>query len=170
LGWRCHPLFDNTPLPFTPIYDVRKNRASTYTAIKKYRAQGYIENNHIPLMKIHSKDIAHRDLKPENIMLIEKEGNCNFVKLLDFGLDKGQAQIRITETGTVIGPFNYMAPEQVAQGEFSLASDIYSLGVIYYETVTNRLPFPGERIVDIMKQIMNKTRIEPIRMRLDLPI
>ncbi len=121
------------------------------------------------LKKIHSKDIVHRDLKPENIMLIEKEGNCNFVKLLDFGLAKGKAQTRITETGIVLGTLNYMAPEQVAQGEFSLASDIYSLGVIFYETVTNRLPFPGERIGDIMKQIMNKTPLEPIRLRLDLP-
>ncbi len=122
------------------------------------------------LMKIHSKDIVHRDLKPDNIMLIEKDGNCNFVKLLDFGLAKGQAQTRITETGTVMGTLNYMAPEQLSKGEFSLASDIYSLGVIFYETVTNRLPFPGERIGDIMKQIMNKTPIEPILLRPDLPI
>jgi ligand-binding sensor domain-containing protein/tRNA A-37 threonylcarbamoyl transferase component Bud32 len=122
------------------------------------------------LIKIHSKDIVHRDLKPENIMLIEKEGNCNFVKLLDFGLAKGQFQSRITQTGTVLGTLNYMAPEQIALGEFSPASDIYSLGVIFYETVTNQLPFPGESVSDIMKQIMNKTPTEPIQLRLDLPI
>ncbi len=122
------------------------------------------------LVKIHSKDIVHRDLKPENIMLIEKEGNCNFVKLLDFGLAKGQFQSRITQTGTVLGTLNYMAPEQIALGEFSPASDIYSLGVIFYETVTNQLPFPGESVSDIMKQIMNKTPTEPIQLRHDLPV
>jgi len=101
---------------------------------------------------------------------LKGEGDCNFVKLLDFGLAKGQFQSRITETGTVLGTLNYMAPEQIALGEFSPASDIYSLGVIFYETVTTQLPFPGERVGDIMRQIMNKTPTEPIRLRLDLPI
>ncbi|MCP4213941.1 MAG: protein kinase, partial [bacterium] len=121
------------------------------------------------LVKIHSKGIVHRDLKPENIMLITRDGNPNFVKLLDFGLAKMQNQSRITQTGAVLGTISYMAPEQVSKGEYSAASDIYAMGAIFYETVTNRKLFMGERITDLMRQILGKTPLEPIRLRPDLP-
>lgn len=121
------------------------------------------------LVKIHNKNIIHRDLKPENIMLIEKDGNCNFVKLLDFGLAKTAHQTRITQTGTVLGTLNYMAPEQIAIGRFSRASDVYSLGVIFYEALTGNIPFPGDNVTDSMRQILNETPVEPIRLRPDLP-
>lgn len=120
------------------------------------------------LVKIHSKYIVHRDLKPDNIMLIEHKGNCNFVKLLDFGLAKTEHQTRITQTGTVLGTLNYMAPEQIADGRFSYASDVYSLGVIFYETLTKAVPFPGDNVTDIMRQILNDAPAEPILRRPDL--
>lgn len=122
------------------------------------------------LLKIHSKNIVHRDLKPENVMLIEKEGKPNFVKLLDFGLAKQQSQSRITQTGAVLGTINYMSPEQVSVGEFSSASDIYAMGAIFYETVTNHKLFSGETITDIMKQIIEKAPLDPIHLRPDLPV
>jgi len=122
------------------------------------------------LTKIHRKQIVHRDLKPDNIMLIEGGGTNNFVKLLDFGLARMQFQTRITQSGTVLGTINYMSPEQIAEGEFSLASDIYSLGVIFYETATGQVPFPGERTTDIMNKVLNKAPVEPIRLRPDLPL
>ncbi len=121
------------------------------------------------LMKIHSRDIVHRDLKPDNIMLISADGNSNFVKLLDFGLAITRSQTRITQTGTVLGTINYMSPEQIAQGAFSPASDMYSLGVIFYETITGEVPFPGDRITDIMRQILEKEPIPPILFRPNLP-
>jgi len=120
------------------------------------------------LVKIHSKYIVHRDLKPDNIMLIENKGNCNFVKLLDFGLAKTEHQTRITQTGTVLGTLNYMAPEQISDGRFSYASDVYSLGVIFYETLTKKIPFPGDNVTDIMRQILHEAPIEPILLRPDL--
>ena len=122
------------------------------------------------LVKIHSKGIVHRDLKPENIMLVEKDGNPNFVKLLDFGLARGQNQTRITETGTVLGTLNYMSPEQISSGSFSPASDIYALGGIFYETVTGQIPFPGENVTAIMRQVMDKVPSQPILLRPDLPL
>ena len=121
------------------------------------------------LTTIHSKNIVHRDLKPENVMLVEKDGKPNYVKLLDFGLAKAVHQTRITQTGTVLGTLNYMAPEQISLGEFSTASDIYSLGVVLYEAVTGHVPFPGEELTHIMKQIMNRVPSPPLRLRSDLP-
>jgi len=122
------------------------------------------------LVKIHSKNIVHRDLKPANVMLIEKSGNQNFVKLLDFGLAKTQFQSRVTETGMVVGTINYMAPEQLDSGEFSAASDIYSLGVIFFEMVTGKKPFFQESPTELMKQILNQPAPDPNQYRTDLPV
>jgi len=120
------------------------------------------------LAKIHAKNIIHRDLKPENIMLIEKHGDPLFVKLLDFGLAKTQFQTQLTQTGVVIGTINYLSPEQICgHGSFP-ASDIYALGIIFYEMITGEKPFFGETTVDIMRQILDKSPIEPIRFRFDM--
>lgn len=120
------------------------------------------------IAKIHGKNIIHRDLKPDNIMLIEKDGDPNFVKLLDFGLAKTQYQTRLTQTGIVIGTINYLSPEQISGRRASPASDIYALGIMFYETITGEKPFIGDTTIDIMKQIMDKTPIEPIRFRFDM--
>jgi ligand-binding sensor domain-containing protein/tRNA A-37 threonylcarbamoyl transferase component Bud32 len=120
------------------------------------------------LKKIHSKNIVHRDLKPENIMLIEKDGKKNIVKLLDFGLARTEHQTKITQAGTVLGTLNYMAPEQISHSDYSLATDIYSLGVIFYETATGRIPFPGGKMTQIMGKILSDTPTEPIVLRTDL--
>jgi ligand-binding sensor domain-containing protein/tRNA A-37 threonylcarbamoyl transferase component Bud32 len=120
------------------------------------------------IAKIHGKNIIHRDLKPDNIMLIEKDGDANFVKLLDFGLAKTQYQTRLTQTGIVIGTINYLSPEQISGMGASAASDIYALGIMFYETITGEKPFIGDTTIDIMKQIIDKTPIEPIRFRFDM--
>ncbi len=122
------------------------------------------------LALIHSKRIIHRDIKPSNIMLIEREGNPNFVKLMDFGLARTEYQTRLTRTGIMVGTVNYMSPELLDRNEYSLASDVYSLGVTFYEMVTAKKPFLGETPTDIMKQILDKIPIEPVRFRSDLPV
>ena len=122
------------------------------------------------MVKIHSKGIVHRDMKPENIMLIEKGNDPNFVKLLDFGLARMQHQTRLTETGMVIGTINYIAPEQISGSSFSGATDIYSMGVMFYEMITGEKPFIGETTIDVMKQIIDKTPIDPIKFRYDIPV
>jgi serine/threonine protein kinase len=108
-------------------------------------------------------------MKPDNVMLVERDNDPNFVKLLDFGLAKMQHQTRLTQTGMVIGTINYMAPEQIAGSGFSGATDIYSMGVVFYEMLTGEKPFVGETTIDIMKQIIDKTPIEPVKYRFDTP-
>jgi ligand-binding sensor domain-containing protein len=118
--------------------------------------------------KIHSKNIVHRDFKPDNIMLIKRGTDPNFVKLLDFGLAKTQYQTRLTQTGVVIGTITYMAPEQISGSDFSVATDIYSMGVMFYEMLTGQKPFTGDTTIDIMRQIVDKTPIEPVTHRFDI--
>jgi ligand-binding sensor domain-containing protein len=118
---------------------------------------------------IHRKNIIHRDLKPENIMLIETEADPLLVKLLDFGLARAQTFSRLTESGMVLGTVSYISPEQITGNVYSTASDIYSLGVTFYEMVTGIRPFSGENTIEIMMQILNKNPIEPIRLRREIP-
>ncbi len=119
--------------------------------------------------KIHAKGIVHRDLKPENILLVEQDGEKNFVKLLDFGLAKSASLTRLTETGEILGTINYLPPERITNQEYSPAGDIYSLGVVFYELVTREKPFLGETPLDVIKQILEKEPIEPIRLRPGIP-
>ena len=102
-------------------------------------------------------------------MLITKEGNRNFVKLLDFGLARTEFQSRVTQTGMVVGTINYLSPEQIASAEFSSASDIYSLGILFYEMTTGKNPFPGRQTPELMKQILDDIPEDPIDIRTDLP-
>jgi ligand-binding sensor domain-containing protein/predicted Ser/Thr protein kinase len=110
---------------------------------------------------IHEKGILHRDLKPENVMLVQQEGTKHFVKLLDFGLAKTESLARLTQSGILIGTINYLSPEYVKGRDFSKASDIYALGVIFYEMITGEQPFKGETTLEIMKKIIGKAPKEP---------
>lgn len=122
------------------------------------------------MKKIHSKNIIHRDMKPDNVMLVQKGSDRNYVKLLDFGLAKTQYQTRLTQTGIVIGTVNYLSPEQISgKGSFP-ASDIYAMGVMFYEMMTGEKPYRGTTTVDIMKQILDKSPIEPVRFRSDMSL
>lgn len=121
------------------------------------------------LLRIHEAGIIHRDLKPENIMLVQKGKLKDIVKILDFGLAKTQALPKITETGMVLGTICYLAPEQLYNSEYSTASDIYALGVIFFEMVTGERPYSGETALEIMQEILKANPVSAKAIRPELP-
>ncbi|MGM0558664.1 MAG: serine/threonine protein kinase [Myxococcota bacterium] len=121
----------------------------------------------------HEAGIVHRDLKPENVMLIEREGDSNFPKIMDFGVarvrigeDEDQESARLTRAGMVYGTPHYMSPEQAAGAEIDRRADIYSLGVMLFEMLTGSLPFFDTNPAKIMAMHMTE---EPPSMRRKCP-
>ena len=95
--------------------------------------------------KAHAIGIIHRDLKPQNIMVTDS----GVVKNGDFGIDSIQSLSQVTQNDTIMGSLHYLAPE-IARGEKATAqSDIYALGIVFYELLRGEVPFNGESPVNI---------------------
>lgn len=93
----------------------------------------------------HSSGIIHRDLKPQNIMVTDS----GVVKITDFGIASIQTLSQVTQTNTIMGSLHYLAPE-IAKGEKATPqSDIYALGIVFYELLRGEVPFNGESPVNI---------------------
>jgi serine/threonine-protein kinase len=102
----------------------------------------------------HDLGIVHRDLKPANIMLVEEEGDPDFVKILDFGVAKlthDQQTHALTQAGAFLGTLAFMAPEQVSGGEVDARADIYSLGIILYRMFTGVPVWDADSLSDIVR-------------------
>ncbi|MEZ4465349.1 MAG: serine/threonine-protein kinase [bacterium] len=107
------------------------------------------------LDEAHRQGMVHRDLKPENIFLVERAGNPDFVKVLDFGIAKvtesgGQKLATITQAGAIFGTPQYMAPEQIRGDHVDARADIYALGVLLYELISGHLPFAAGSVVEML--------------------
>ena len=93
----------------------------------------------------HDSYIIHRDLKPQNIM-IKDDGK---IKITDFGIAMALNGTQVTQTNSVMGSVHYLPPEQASGKGSSTKSDIYSMGVLFYELLTGKLPFRGDNAVEI---------------------
>jgi serine/threonine-protein kinase len=115
----------------------------------------------------HMQGIIHRDLKPSNLMVLE-DGT---LKLTDFGIAKDLDVTGLTETNCTVGTASYMSPEQ-CRGERNLThkSDLYSMGVLFYELITGQKPFQAETAMDMFMQHVKGTFERPSRRVLDIPV
>lgn len=109
----------------------------------------------------HQKGIVHRDLKPSNIMLIELDGQPDFVKVLDFGIAKVLSSVdgetdNLTRTGEVFGSPLYMSPEQFRGKSMDARSDIYSLGCVMYRSLAGICPVTGKDVLECMYKHVNE--------------
>jgi serine/threonine protein kinase/DNA-binding LacI/PurR family transcriptional regulator len=116
----------------------------------------------------HQKGVVHRDIKPSNVLLDEEQN----AYLADFGLartdDKDFAKT-LTEAGAVIGTPAYLAPEVIQESRADSRSDLYSLGIVLYEMVTGRPPFPGDSVYALMQAHLTRQPPRPSALRVDLP-
>ena len=119
------------------------------------------------LLSAHNKGIVHRDVKPSNIMLTRD----NRVFIMDFGISYIQEmeKDRLTRTGMTMGTPEYMSPEQCHGDNVTIQSDIYSMGVILYEMTCGRLPFEGNRPVEIALKHVQEQPPAPELFRKDMP-
>ncbi len=156
------------------IYDVGEDYDLTYMAMEfldgedldKYCKKG----NLLPIRKIldiiaetadaleyaHKNGVIHRDIKPANIMLL-RNGR---IKVTDFGIAKSMSSSK-TRSGIILGTPNYMSPEQIMARMIDARSDIFSLGVVFFQLLTGELPFKGENLNSLFYQITQARHPSP---------
>jgi len=119
------------------------------------------------LQYAHDKGIIHRDLKPSNLMVL----GDGTVKLTDFGIAKDTDVTSLTAANSTVGTASYMSPEQCkGTRELTHKSDLYSMGVMFFELLTGRKPFQAESILEMFQLHLKGTFERPSRIVLDIPI
>jgi eukaryotic-like serine/threonine-protein kinase len=115
----------------------------------------------------HDHGLVHRDVKPQNVLLNGDGG----AKVTDFGIARSlDVDNGVTQTGTILGTSNYIAPEQASGQPVDAHTDVYSLGIVLYEMLTGELPFPGESFVAVAMKHMQEPAPNVLDVRGDLPL
>jgi DNA-binding response OmpR family regulator len=147
------------------IYDYGANAGREYLAMEYFPrgdlktrllrgilepdALRYLEQIARGLQVVHAAGILHRDLKPPNLMLRENDT----IALIDFGLARGvDGASNATRTGVLRGSPYYMSPEQALGETLDGRTDLYSLGILFYEMITGRKPYTGSSAIDVLQQ------------------
>ncbi len=118
----------------------------------------------------HAQGIVHRDVKPENILIVERRGDPDFVKVLDFGVARllWGDQSAMTQSGVIFGTARYISPEGAAGEPTDARSDVYSIGVMLYQLLVGHTPFHGDTPVALLMKHIN-TAPPNIRDEADVP-
>jgi serine/threonine protein kinase/tetratricopeptide (TPR) repeat protein len=119
------------------------------------QAIGMIEQVCRALDSAHSEGVIHRDLKPQNVMR-DKQGR---IVVMDFGLARSLGDSGLTQTGAIVGTMEYMSPEQALGATLDQRSDIFSVGLIFYELLTGKAPYKAETAI---ASLMKRTREQAI--------
>ena len=129
----------------------------TATKISKDIANG--------LAHAHAHNLVHCDIKPHNI-LMTPDGRA---KIADFGIARAITESTMTYSGNVVGSVHYFSPEQAQGTSITPKSDVYSLGIVMYEMLTNKLPFNGENPVSIAMKHIEEEPAPPSSIRPEIP-
>jgi len=113
----------------------------------------------------HAEGVVHRDLKPQNVMM-DQNGHA---MVMDFGIAQSGASGGLTQTGAFVGTPDYMSPEQALREELDVRSDIFSLGLIFYELLTGKLPFQANTILESMFKRTKERAISPAEIEKTVP-
>ena len=144
------PYVVTEPLRGESLHDYLKREHSMPTdlalAMMRHAGQG--------LAAAHRAGIVHRDVKPGNLFLIGPVGNPYGLKLIDFGMAKGQKSGRISGHDIVLGTIEYMAPEQIVTDPSDARTDVYGLGVVMFRVFTGHLPFDVETDFELLAHQM----------------
>ncbi len=152
------------------IYDAGDEHDLAYIAMEFIKGKDLVphtkKDNLLPLPKVfeliaksaaaldyaHSQNVVHRDIKPANIMW---DPSSNELKITDFGIARITDSSK-TKTGVVLGTPSYMSPEQLSGKKIDGRSDLFSLGVMFYQMLTGSLPFSGDSMATLMYKIANE--------------
>lgn len=129
-------------------------------------AVAFIEQILAALDHSHMKGVVHRDIKPQNIMILER----GVVKVTDFGIAKIPKAETLTMADKAIGTVFYISPEQAQSKKVDPRSDLYSLGVMFYEMVTGKLPFIADTPVAVILKHIKDKPLPPTQLNSKIPI
>ncbi|MFK7988994.1 MAG: protein kinase [Sandaracinaceae bacterium] len=133
------------------------------------RAVDILEQMTAALSRAHDLGVVHRDLKSDNIMITAKGGRRDFVKILDFGLAALARDPRLAPKGAVFGTPEYMSPEQARGDDAVPSSDLYALGILFFEMTTGQLPFRSSDRDTLLEMQRSSPPPRPNGLREDLP-